>query len=613
MSLSEPAVSGLTRLSRAQDGALLVRPVIGLACIAWLIFAAASSAMTANSYIDYVGADNDDVLRLVQVRDLLAGQGWFDLNQYRLGLEGGTPMHWSRLIDLPIALLIAGFSVILGPEVGEMAGVLVWPVLTAFPLFLALAVAGFRLGGKPAAGIALAMGGLYALAINRFAPGSIDHHNVQMALMMIMVAGIVGPTFNAAAFAASGAAAAFAIAIGAETTPLVAVGGAAVALLWLFEGERMRLSASAFGLGMAGTLSVLFFLLVPPSSYPTVACDALSTGFYVLGVVGASGLFLSASLASRFGISGRLAALGLTGVTTAGFAVLIAPECLGSPLANLDPLLTKMWLNQVSEAQSIIQVIREDAWTAAGFYAVPVIALVVAIRQVVRGENRQVALVLAGLIAAAFAISCVQVRGAAFSNLFAFLVLAPVVAGLRATSNSDPKNIRAGAAFAGMVFASTPIVWSIVGAVLGMGWAAASGQEAKSLPVTQAPVCTSRQALSLLAAEPTGVVSAPSNLGASILRFTAHRTLSGPYHRNQGGMLTELHATMANPRDAIKYLRGAGVTLLAYCPSDPQTDLVVSVAPDGLAAAIGRGDIPDWLQKGPSTEDGALTVYRVLP
>ena len=51
---------------------------------------------------DYVGVDNDDRMRLVVVRDLLAGQSWFDTTQYRLGLAGGTLMHWSRFVDLPI-------------------------------------------------------------------------------------------------------------------------------------------------------------------------------------------------------------------------------------------------------------------------------------------------------------------------------------------------------------------------------------------------------------------------------------------------------------------------------------------------------------------------------
>src|SRR5690606_33981857 len=76
---------------------------------------------------DYVGADNDDVMRLVQVRDLLAGQSWLDLTQYRLALDGGTLMHWSRLVDLPIAGLIWAFAQLLPAERAEAAALLVWP------------------------------------------------------------------------------------------------------------------------------------------------------------------------------------------------------------------------------------------------------------------------------------------------------------------------------------------------------------------------------------------------------------------------------------------------------------------------------------------------------
>ncbi|MCA1969044.1 MAG: hypothetical protein LDL42_07920, partial [Rhizobium sp.] len=73
---------------------------------------------------DYVGVDNDDAMRLVQVRDLLGGQSWFDLTQYRLGLDGGTLMHWSRLVDLPIAALILAFSQVLPAERAEAAALL---------------------------------------------------------------------------------------------------------------------------------------------------------------------------------------------------------------------------------------------------------------------------------------------------------------------------------------------------------------------------------------------------------------------------------------------------------------------------------------------------------
>src|SRR5471030_1731840 len=51
----------------------------------------------------------DDAMRLTEVRDLLAGQSWFDLTQWRMNAPFGLPMHWSRLIDAPIASLILLF------------------------------------------------------------------------------------------------------------------------------------------------------------------------------------------------------------------------------------------------------------------------------------------------------------------------------------------------------------------------------------------------------------------------------------------------------------------------------------------------------------------------
>ena len=58
--------------------------------------------------------DTDDNMRLAQVRALLHGQGWYDLRQYKLNPPGGFDIHWSRIVDLPIAALI----LILKPFVG---------------------------------------------------------------------------------------------------------------------------------------------------------------------------------------------------------------------------------------------------------------------------------------------------------------------------------------------------------------------------------------------------------------------------------------------------------------------------------------------------------------
>lgn len=142
---------------------------------------------------DYVGVDNDDRMRLVVVRDLLAGQGWFDTTQYRLGLAGGTFMHWSRFIDLPIANLISFFSLFAGQRQAEALALAVWPSFLVVPVLFGAGLAGYRLGGTMAMHATLVLTVILILSLNRFQPGSIDHHNVQIALVAGIAAMLLSP------------------------------------------------------------------------------------------------------------------------------------------------------------------------------------------------------------------------------------------------------------------------------------------------------------------------------------------------------------------------------------------------------------------------------------
>jgi len=49
--------------------------------------------------------DPDDYMRLDEVVRWLSGQNWYDLSVPRMSPGGGTVVHWSRLIDMPIALI----------------------------------------------------------------------------------------------------------------------------------------------------------------------------------------------------------------------------------------------------------------------------------------------------------------------------------------------------------------------------------------------------------------------------------------------------------------------------------------------------------------------------
>ena len=226
------AADGASRRDYFLLVALFSLIVIVFQLVAWFINAT-----------DYVGPDPDDAMRLVEVRDYLGGQGWFDLTQYRLGPEGGTLMHWSRLVDWPIAMLISFYGAFLSPHQAEVAALATWPLLLVIPLLAAMGLASYRLGGKGGMDIGLILSAVFVAAIARFRPGAIDHHNVQLILAAFIAAMLLDPRARASNFAAAAAAGALAMAIGVETTPLVALSAVVVAAWASASGRRARNSS----------------------------------------------------------------------------------------------------------------------------------------------------------------------------------------------------------------------------------------------------------------------------------------------------------------------------------------------------------------------------------
>ncbi|MQW87365.1 hypothetical protein [Sinorhizobium saheli] len=557
---------------------------------------------------DYVGRDNDDAMRLVQVRDLLAGQGWFDLTQTRLGLDGGTLMHWSRLVDLPIAALIALFRPVAGPEQAEVIALAVWPILLVVPLLAAMGLAGRRIGGPQCMHFCLGLTAISIVTGNRFQAGAIDHHNVQLVLVAAMAAMLVDRRYRATSFAIAGAAAALAIAIGVETTPFVASVCLVVALLWAFEGAAFAAPAAAFGVTLAATVSAAFFLTVPPHLYQVVTCDNLSIAFFSLSAAGGALLALSAAAASGLGRPGRLAVLGACGLVLAGILLSVAPQCLRNPLASLDPLLLELWLNNVTEAQSFSALARHDPGSLAAFYFAGLFAVLICLWRIFRGERVVPHLILLALVFVNWAIALFQVRGAVFSNLLAILPISLLLVSLRSRMMRERSNPRASLLYVATVLVSVPAVWALSGELAFNGVAALAGNADAQGGSGR---CNSAEAMAdLRTVAPTLVVD-PSNMGASILRFTEHRALSAPYHRNPGGMLAELRIGLADPDAAAVMLKRLGDPVLAFCAKDPQTRMIIDRATGGLYGRLSAGDVPSFLTPLPVTGGSELRLFRL--
>lgn len=107
------------------------------------------------------------------------------------------------------------------------------------------------------------------------------------------------------------------------------------------------------------------------------------------------------------------------------------------------------------------------------------------------------------------------------------------------------------------------------------------------------------------------MVSSPSNFGASVLRFTHHRAIAAPYHRNQAGLLAEIRSSLADPAEAEAILKDANVSHIAFCKSDPQISLSIRESENGLYANLAKGKIPQYLELIDETAQNALQIYRV--
>src|SRR3954451_1133388 len=292
--------------------------------------------------------DTDDNMRIMQVRALLHGQDWFDLRQYRMNPPLGGNIHWSRLVDLPIAGLILALRPFLGGAAAERWAVAIAPLLPYLLLLFSLSLTARRLIDPRAYPLAL-LALFFAGSTNgMFMPERIDHHGWQLALLSLSVAAIADPR-RVRGGLILGISTALSLAIGLEMLIYLAVAGAAMVLFWVHdadERERMRAYAVTLGGGTA-----LAFLLFASNDNRNAVCDALSPVWLSDALLGGA-LLYALALVSPADWKRRLALAFVAGAIIAGFHALAWPHCLHR-LEGVSPEVERLWLSHVREARPI--------------------------------------------------------------------------------------------------------------------------------------------------------------------------------------------------------------------------------------------------------------------
>jgi len=553
--------------------------------------------------------DNDSLLRLVEVRDLIAGQGWFDLHQYRMGLPDEFSMHWSRLVDAPLAAMVWVASALTGSAAsGETVALIAWPLLlfaVALTLMIRLARA---IGDEWALVPAIVIGGTTLHFIGAFQPGKIDHHNVQLVLTLAAATALsVGRGFAPGLVA--GAACALMLAIGMETLPYVAVAGLVASVAFLFGTREDADKACGFGLAIAAAGTAAFLGTVPASAWLVAQCDAYSIPQFSIALVAGCGLAVASGVPLlRENFSRRLACLAALAAVVAAAAILLFPECLQDPYADLDPRIQQYFLSNVTEAQPVWSFVL-NAWPmAVNYYVTPLLGLVVLGWRILTKRPSGPVLTVTAFLAAAIAVSLWQVRGSVFALPFGAVSLAAWVGDIRQRATLMPTTTGS----LSMILAwlvSFNFAWGLAADTLSR---ALGGQGSPTLADTGG-TCDRAADYAALADQPGTLVLAVSNLGAPILAHTHHRVLAAPYHRNTSGILLALDAFMGTADEAHRIVRERYVGLVAVCRGNAETHALAEWAPAGFLAAVVGGNVPAWLEKLPVSEGQALDIYRVRP
>lgn len=550
-------------------------------------------------------SDTDDAMRLVQVRDFLHGQGWFDLHQARLGPPAGYDSHWSRLIDAGLAGLFLLFHQFVDGALAERLMRVVWPLLWILPAMLGVIAIAWRMVGREGAVVTLLLCVVGLPAYQQFLPGRIDHHDVQITLALACVAATVWSDRSPRAAIAAGALSGLALAIGLENLVFVALCGVAFALRY----ARTCAGADAmarYGWSLAAAAAAAFFVSVGPGHWGHAVCDEIAINWAAPAV--AAGLLMG--LAGRLAASERLAVRLATAAAIAAVAgalfVAIEPRCLGGPYAMMDPQLRAIWFSHVSEMQPLDAIFRNQPAVAAAIVVFPVTAIVAAL---VLARDRAMRRDFAFLVVACeLALGFVLMLSVAKMCMYAIWLGMPLVAALalRLFARLRLKNLVA-RAFVAMLLTPTVLSVFAVEAVEAAGGPRIEEHDSRVLGG-----CFRSANYAQLDRLPVGVVATEVDLGAFVLALTPHAVIAAPYHRLNAGIIAAHQVFALPPDQARRVLRRVGANYLVTCGEHMPPGMSAQERATGLAGRLAAGEVPDWLVPMPMRPGDVFHVYRVL-
>ena len=569
--------------------------VIGI----WLAASALMAMLSLSSVRELKFPDPDDTMRLLEVRDWIGGQSWFDVTQYRLNGPAGVPMHWSRLVDIPIAAVILLFRPLLGQQGAESVALVAVPLLTLGIVMLLVHRIASELLTRRAALVAVAVAPVSLGALKQLRPMRIDHHGWQIVCALTALLAAMDERQRRSGII-TGIAMALWLNISIEGLPFAAVIGALFSFRWIGDSsaaERLKAYLAALAVGSIA----LFGLTHYPSIWLSQPRDVVTVAHLAAFSVAAIGcaLVVRPTVASP---RSRVLILGVVGIATVVTMFGVDPHWTQGPWATLDPLVREFWYNRVDEGLPIWQV--EWGQGAMGL-AQPLVGLAGALLAFRRSSGMQ------------------RMRWATYLFLLSGATLCGICV-LRSLTTASIIALPGTALLCQLAFrraqklslmplraAATACALCIMTPAYAFPLTVVKTDDRVMKAVDYADLCSKRTEIEKLRALPASEIAAPLDITPAILASTGHRAIASGHHRNLTGMRDVIRMFMMKPDEGARISAARHIDFIVFCPGAVESIRYANRGPGGLSFLLRAGRPPQWLEPVRLPGLRALKVWRV--
>lgn len=561
-------------------------------------------------------SDPDDQLRLLQVRDWIAGQSWWDITQYRMNLPNGGDMHWSRLVDIPIAFVILLCRPFFGTAIAEHIAVVAVPLLTFGSVLALYAATARKLFGTRAAMLAALLFITILPAIAQLMPMRIDHHGWQLVLFFVATLALVDTERPLRAALIIGAALALWMEISIEGLPFAVLFIGILGWRWLTSTPTQHDNRIwVFPVAMTGLalVSILCFVSTEPWERNVNYCDSLSPVHVITFAVIALILVAGSYVMKRTGHSGartKLLVAACAAIAGGTGFIMQAPQCAGDAFSQLDPLVREFWFNRTAEGLPIWDVglsvsIQAISAIVAGAMALIYIWLTPNILP------RKHLVLLAMLFLGTAIIGSNVIRTSVYAVCLSTLITSAMAVDIFRRSDAM-KRIwsRLTLKIAAMALAVPILLGQNLLPFLEKSQPLKLAQMSDDDFIESVRECQKLKSVRALSALPKGNIMVGLDTAPAILQVTNHNVIATGHHRNEVAMGDVIRTFTGSSAVAQEIVEARKVDYLIICDGSFELALYAAKAPKGFLRQLRSGQIPQWLS--PLPDIGPFQIFRVI-